>query len=465
MQIPILNGTYTDESPDMRVAYPRNMQPVPVQQGISNGYLRPAEGILTSGTGPGIDRGSINWNGRHYRVMGSKLVEVQSNGVVNTLGDVGAGGYVTLDYSFDYLAIASNGNLFYWNGATLQQVTDPDLGTVLDVIWVDGYFMTTDGEFLIVTELNDPFSILTTKYGSSEIDPDPVLALLKLKNEPYALNRYTIEVFDNIGGNGFPFQRIDGAQIEKGTVGIHTCCVFGDAIAFMGSGRNESISIYLARSGSSARIATREIDLQLKAYSESQLSQAKIEERTDAGHQLLYVHLPDKTLVYDAAAAAVIGQPVWFIQSSSLVESIYRARSFCWVFDRWWVGDPNSNTVGYLTQDTSEHWGATIGWEFNTGIVYNESNGAIFHELELICLTGRNALGNNSTLWTQYSLDGEQWSMPKSIKTGTIANRQKRLVWLYQGSMNNFRIQRFRGTSDAQIAPVRLEARLEALAW
>ena len=465
MQIPILNGTYTSEAPDIRVAYPRNMQPVPVQSGISNGYLRPAEGIVSAGSAPGMDRGGINWNGRHYRVMGTSLVEVQSDGAVMVLGDVGAGGYVTLDYSFDYLAIASGGNLFYWDGASLQQVTDPDLGFVLDVIWIDGYFMTTDGEFLVVTELNDPFSVLPTKYGSSEIDPDPVEALLKLKNEAYALNRYTIEVFDNVGGSGFPFQRIDGAQIEKGTVGTHTCCVFVDAIAFMGSGRNEAISVYLAASGTAVRIATREIELQLKNYTESELTQAKIEDRIDNGHQLLYIHLPDKTLVYDAAASAAVGQPVWFILSSSLVESIYRGRNLVWVYDKWWVGDTSAMAVGYLSDSVSEHWGKMVAWEFNTGIVYNESNGAIFHELELVCLTGRNALNTDSTIWTQYSLDGESWSMPKSIKTGTIGNRKKRLIWLFQGSMENFRIQRFRGTSDAQIAPVRLEARLEALAW
>ena len=76
--------------------------------------------------------------------------------------------------------------------------------------------MLTDGEFLIVTELNDPFSVSPLKYGSSEADPDPVKAILKLRNEPYALNRYTIEVFDNVGGEGFPFQRIEGAQTQTG---------------------------------------------------------------------------------------------------------------------------------------------------------------------------------------------------------------------------------------------------------
>jgi hypothetical protein len=207
---------------------------------------------VSSGTGPGIDRGGIEWNGLLYRVMGTKLVSISSTNVVTVIGDVGGTGLVTLDYSFDYLAIASSGNLFLYRPSTgLQQVTDPDLGTVVDVVWVDGYFMTTDGEFLIVTELNDPFSVNPLKYGSSEADPDPVVALLKVRNEVYALNRHTIEVFDNVGGDLFPFQRVEGAQVQRGSIGTHACCVFMESIAFIGGGRNEAPGVWLI-SGSNA---------------------------------------------------------------------------------------------------------------------------------------------------------------------------------------------------------------------
>jgi hypothetical protein len=242
MQIPILSGIFTDNGPDFRTSYPVNLVPTPKQSGISTGYLRPGDGIVANGTGPGADRGGINWRGELYRVMGTKLVEISSAGVVTILGDVGGpvDELVTFDYSFSELAIASGGRLYYWDGLTLVQVTDPDLGVVLDVVWVDGYFMTTDGEFLVVTELTDPTQVNPLKYGSSEVDPDPVVALLKLRNEVYALNRNTIEVFDNVGGTLFPFQRIDGAQIQKGVVGTFACCVFEETIAFLGSGRNEA---------------------------------------------------------------------------------------------------------------------------------------------------------------------------------------------------------------------------------
>jgi hypothetical protein len=470
MQIPILNGIYTDNGPDLRTSYPVNMVPVPKQSGISNGFLRPGDGIVANGSGPGVDRGGINWNGICYRVMGTKLVTVASNGAVTVLGDVGGptNTLVTFDYSFDLLAIASGTRLYYWNPATntLTQNTDPDLGIVLDVVWVDGYFMTTDGEFLIVTELTNPLQVNPLKYGSSEVDPDPVVALLKLRNEIYALNRNTIEVFDNIGGTLFPFNRIDGAQIQKGVVGTFACCVYMEQIAFLGSGRNEAPSIYMGAAATAQKISTQEIDELLLNYTEAQLATVKMEARNDKAHQHLYVHLPDRTLVYDGAASQVLGEAVWFTLTTTVVGfSQYRARNLVYAYDKWLVGDPQSSNIGYLVDTIGTHWGQKVRWEFGTLIVYNEGNGALFHELELVSLTGRVALGVDPQISTSYSLDGLSWSQDRFIRAGTIGNTKKRLAWFQQGNMRNWRIQRFRGDSDSHIAFARLEAQIEGLAY
>jgi hypothetical protein len=468
MQIPILSGIYTDNTPELRTAYPVNLVPVPKQSGISNGFLRPGDGIVANGTGPGADRGGINWLGSLYRVMGTKLVEIDSAGTVTTLGDVGGPvtELVTFDYSFNELAIASGGRLYYWDGSALAQVTDPDIGVVLDVVWVDGYFMTTDGEFLIVTELTNPLDVNPLKYGSSEVDPDPVVALLKLRNEIYALNRNTIEVFDNVGGTFFPFARIDGGQIQKGVVGTQACCVFIERIAFLGSGRNEAPGIFVGASATTQKISTQEIDTLLLEYTEAQLSLVKLEARNDRSHQHLYIHLPDRTIVYDASASEALQSPVWFTLTSTLNGfAQYRARNLVWVYDKWTVGDPKSSSIGYLVQDTGHHWGQQVRWEFGTLIVYNEGNGVIFNEMELVSLTGSVALGKNPQISTSYSLDGQAYSQEKFISVGTIGNRKKRLAWFQQGHMRNWRIQRFQGDSDAHVSYVRLEAQIESLAY
>lgn len=464
MQIPILNGIYTDGGSDFRTSYPRNMVPVPKQQGISQGYLRPAEGIVQLGSGPGVDRGGINWNGLCYRVMGTKLVRVMADGTTTTLGDVGSGGQCTFDYSFDRLAVASGGRFYYWDGATLKRVTDADLGAVKDFVWVDGYFMTTDGVYLVVTELNDPFAVSPLKYGSSEADPDEILGIIKLRNEIYALNRYSIEVFQNVGGDLFPFKRIEGAQMMRGVIGTFSAAIFMESLAFLGSGRNEAPAVWVGSNSSTAKISTREIDQILAGYPETVLADAVLETRVVNGHQLLYVHLPDQTLVYDGAGSQVVHEPVWFTLTSSIVDlGQYRARNFVWCYDKWLCGDPTSTKHGYLVNDVSSHYGSLNGWEFGTVIIYNEGNGAVFHELELVCLSGNVALNTNPTIWTSYTVDGRTWSQERPRTAGMQGERLKRLAWLQQGHMRHWRAQKFRGTSDSHLSVARLEATVEAL--
>jgi len=466
MRLSILKGIYTDVASDFRESYPRNMMPVAAQTGLSEGYLRPTDGIVPFGVGPGIDRGGINWNGICYRVMGSKLVSITSVGAYTVIGDVGGAGSgnVSMDYSFNLLAVSSNGRMYYTDGVTLYNTTDPDFGNVLDVLWVDGYFMFHNGSTIAVTELTDPFQVNPLKYGSSEVDPDPIKKIVKLRNEVHTINRYTIETFQNIGGSGFPFQRINGASVSRGAIGTYCSALYLDNIAFLGGGRNEPPAIWIADVGNAINISTREIDLTLRNYSEAQLSASVMEAKVSDAQKLLFLHLPDKTLVYDGAASQVSGSPVWHIRTTSIIgDSLYKARNFVWCYDKWICADPSSSSLGYFTDTLSSHYGQVNGWDFGTQIVYNEGNGAIFRELELVCLTGRVTPGVNPTIWTSYSTDGMSWSQEKPRTLGTTGETIKRINWYQQGYMRNWRVQKFRGTSDSHMSTALLNAKLEPL--
>jgi hypothetical protein len=214
------------------------------------------------------------------------------------------------------------------------------------------------------------------------------------------------------------------------------------------------------------KISTVEVDRILASYTEAQLSQTLVEVRNDNGHQHLYIHLVDRTLVYDAAASKALGAQVWFVLTSSMTgESVYRARHLVWCYDRWNSCDPTSYSVARLTQDVSTHYGEPVRWEFSTPILYNDGRGGVVHELELVCLSGRVALGADPTISTSYSYDGVTWSNPKSTKVGTVGERLKRIVWFRQGSFTHTRVQRFRGTSDAHVSVLRLEAAMSGSAF
>jgi len=464
MQIPILSGITADQRADYRSSMPRNMLAVPKPTGVAQGYLRPAEGVQALGTGPGLPRGGILWNGAVYRVLGTKLCRVAQDGTVTQLGDVGGTSRASLDYSFDRLSVVSGGGLFYWDGSALTQVLDEDLGTVIDVVFIGGYFFLTDGVNLIVTELNDPTSINPLKYGSAESDPDPVYGVAKLRNEVYAFGRYTIEVFQNIGGANFPFQRVDGAQQTRGIMGTHCKCSLGDAFAILGSAKDEAPGVYIIGSGSSQKISDREVDEVLLTFTEAQLSQAVLEYRADKSHRFVLVHLPDRTLCFDINGSQVVGQPVWTVlDSGALVLGQYRARDLVWCFNRWNVADPTSTSLGYLTDDVASHYGATIQHGFDTFMLYNAGNGGIVHELELVGLPGRAAFGADPVVWHSWSPDGRTWSAEKPKRVGSFGQTEKRIQWRTLGKFMSTRILRFRWTSDAMLAASRLEAKIEGL--
>jgi len=360
--------------------------------------------------------------------MGTSLVKVYASGGFDVLGDVGPGGFCTFDYSFDRLAMTSGGRLYYLLGGTLIQVTDPDLGVALCVLWADGYFFTTDGEFIVQTELLDPTQIDPLKYGSSEIDPDPILRLLKLNGEVYAINRNTSEVFDNVGGTGFVLRRIESAMVQRGTVGTNAACAFGDgAIAFVGSGRNETVGVYMMANGSSVRVSTREIDTLLQGLSDAELADIVLEGRFDRGHEWLYVHLPTQTLVFDAGATR------------------------------------ETEKLASIATTTARHYGSDVAHEFGTMIVYGDGDDAIVHELELVALPGRVAVGLDPVVWTSYSLDGVTFSVEKYIPAGKIGERTKRIGWRTQGTIRNWRIQRFRWRSDTLMSVAKLSMRVEPM--
>jgi len=449
MRLPIVSGIYADSTAELRTSYPRNLFPVPKMTGVSEGHLRTARGVRQYGTSGGPCRGGAEWKGDLYRVQGANLYQIYEDGTQRLVGEITGTDTATMVRSFDYLGIAADGKLWLYDGTVLRRVVDPDLGDALSVTWQGGYFITTDGENIVVTELSNPFSVNPLKYASSEVDPDPVVCVLRQSNEVYAINQYTIEVFSNIGGSNFPFQVVSGAQINKGAVGTHAAIEFDGAIMFVGGGRNESPAIWAGVGGAPTKISTSEIDRRLLEYTESELASIVLEKWTDRNHNTLLIHLPDCTLCYDQAATAVIGQPAWYTLHSDF-------RHLVWHGNRWTVGRAADGAIGYVDDTIGTIWGEALDWEIITPIVYAEGNGGIFHEVELV---GRLKRHPEQSVSLEYSADGEEWSPKQTITAGSA------MKWVRQGYMRDARLFRFTGTTAQPTSFSRVDALVEGLAW
>lgn len=467
MQLSILSGVYTTNETMFRQSPPKNMSPVAMDSGIAAGFLRNADGLerFTPDDTPGLGRGGILWRGECYRVMGNMLCKIREDGTIQEIGFVGDNGAkVTLDYSFDQLIIVSARDLYYWDGSALTQLTDPDLGDSIDAVWLDGYTVSTDGEFIVHTELNDPFSVDPFKYGSSEIDPDPIIGLIEVRNELYALNRFTIEVFDNVGGDGFAFQRNEGATIPKGIVTTHAKAILGDSFAFVGSGKNETCGVYVASNGRAVKISTREIDQVLSTHTDAQLQGMVCESRTNEGNEEFLVHLPEITYVYDLTSSVLFKTPVWYsLHSDNLASGSYRAINFTLCYGKWLCDDKISPFVGQLTKASTKQYGELVGWEFNTQLLYNKSQGALVHKLELVGINGRVPAGIDPRIFCSFTDDGLMWSDERVVRGGERGIYNLRPAFMQCGMFKNYRSYRFRGADDAFYAIATLDAAMEPL--
>lgn len=69
MQLPIQSAVALKDGRFIESS-PINLEHSIVETGFSKGQLVTTRGAVPLGTGPGVDRGGIWWNGTHYRVMG-----------------------------------------------------------------------------------------------------------------------------------------------------------------------------------------------------------------------------------------------------------------------------------------------------------------------------------------------------------------------------------------------------------
>ena len=455
--MPLLSGVVANPAAEFIQTYPLNLEPVAIDTKVSAGQFRATPGAVRFGVGVGGDGGGIIWNGKCYRASGGQLIEVTAQGDVTILGSIGPRWNCALDYGFDRLMIVGYHRLFYYDGITITQVTDDDVGLPIDGIWIDGFFMLTDGEFVYVTELSDPLSILPLKYGSAETDPDPITGLLRYREEAYVFGRHTIQVFRNVGGSGFPFAPVPGGTIPFGCVTARAKCLFGDGFAFVGSARGEGLNIYVGGQGSAQPIGNKTICDALAAVADE--TDITVEARDYGGEKRLLVHLADESWCFLLNASAALKQPIWY-RLKSADDGPYRLRHATNFDGRIMVGDNLTAGLGWLDDQEIRHWelDAPPPWQFEAGMLYNEGRGIIVHSAELVGLPGR---GNGAgSIFMSMTRDGETWTTDRAI-TVQPGQRTKRLQWRPHARFSNYMGFRFRGAGMALPGILRLEVNAE----
>jgi hypothetical protein len=372
------------------------------------GYLISADGLKSFATGLGLDRGGYysDRQARHCRVSGGRFITVGTNGSVTDIGSISGLDRASFAQSFNNLCVVSGGNAYLYNGSALTQITDPDLGNPIDVCWIDSYFFYTDGEFIYHSLISDESQVDPLDYATAEFMPDKSLGVMQTQdNLVLVFGRYSMEYFINQANADFAFSRIAQKSVMAGIVGTHCKCMLDGMIFILGGRKDETASFHVVQAGGIENLSTQTVDEIFSSYTESELSTAALESRTDERDKLVIVRLPRHTLMYNHKAAMTIGvQNAWSVLSYGVDNDIWLGANG--VFDpriaKWVYGSVYDSGIYTLDKTSAALNDTAVECEFSTPLV--PAKNVRVGDIELNTIAGYNA--SNVVIFMSVSYEG-----------------------------------------------------------
>lgn len=455
MKLPLVKGTRVDSDAEWRDTLPKNMVGFYQQVGSWTGYLRTTDGLKSFATGFGRDRGGI-WSERfrqHYRLSGNTFINVDEFGAVTDIsGGVSVPGssQARFDNSFNSVAFVADGEYYRYDGTIFQMIARPaGASQFLDVCWIDGYYIFTDGENLWNTTLLDETSFGANERSGSDFAPDEIVGVGKTTdNKLMVFNRYTTERFYNNAGSLFPFARIPNAAIPIGIVGTDAKAPIGDGqwVVFGGS-KEYSPSFYLL-TNSYQNISTKEIDSIIDTYSDYELARIQIEYRDTRDQGLVICHLPRDVLVYDVTLSRKLQSNIWYRWDSNGevyrgVNGVYDPRNIDNSASGWIYGDKQDGRIGKLDESICTQYDEAVEWQCSTPII---RAGGTVREIELVTAPGHSSVVDD-VVFVSTTKDGVAYGPSVLLPRGNQGDYQHRPILRRLGDYPRWFGVRLRGKS------------------
>lgn len=449
--VSLIKGDSHGIKTDYRDLLPVNMYPVIKPVLGAQGYMLAYPGLTQFGEGVGLDRGAAynERQGVHFRLSGEKLLSVSKTGVVASLGTIPGASQAAMSYSFNTQCIVADGGMFLYSALLgLSEVTDSDLGSPLDVVWVDGYYFLTDGEYIYHTDIDDEKSIDPLKFATAEFMPDPSIGLGKTQdNKVIVFGRYTMEYFVDVASANFAFQRVETRAQKIGIVATHAKTEVAGTWFIVGGRKNESVSVHAVTIGNSKKIATREVDKIIEQYTEPELSDIRVESRSEKDYIFILIHLPNETLCYipESGAWIILKTGITGNKAHRAINGVFDPRSGKWIY-----GDREDSTIGLLDDGLFTQY-TTDPQEFLLYTPFMKLDGQTIDEIEIETIPGFNDDGDASVLMSM-TYNGVTWGREIKIKYGDPSGYGQRFISRRLGYVSDWAGIKFRGATRSRMA-------------
>ena len=474
IQLPIANGFYESDSLPVSAQQCINWYPNIVQtQALSQETLFGTPGIrqlVSTGLSNEQNRGIHVKNDILYFVNGESLYSLDDNGDgtfgYTSLGTVTGSDPVSMaDNGTQLMILVPGGDGYIYNedaGTPFQTITDVGFkanGDPQIVVFIDSYFVcTTDSKTFISSAPNDGLSWDALDAGTAEADPDIIRSAFVFKNELFILGSETVEVFQTVGGTGFPFQRIEGFIIPKGISAPFAIVATTNSFMFLGAGANESPALWLFTGNGVEKVSTTAIDNLLSDLTDAEAQQVIGVSYAEAGAYFSGFSLPDTDLYYDSISGR------WHERKTFDEGQLtgWRVGFLGQAYGRTVVGDSIDGRIGELDRDLYTEYDNTILRRIRTQPFANLGNAIFVPSLELTMESGVGDLVTEDPLVRmRTSDDARTYSSELSRKIGKMGEYFKRCIWRRLGRIPRFRIFEFTVTDPVKPVVIKLEANLK----
>lgn len=468
MRIPLEIATGFYESESLPLSAQRCINWIPVMPQAQGNVLNPRAlfdrpGVKEFTTLVGTNRGGIKANKIPYFVNGTSLFSIDVNGVTTNHGTVEGTKRVsmatntTVDGVTKIAIVVPGGKGYTFTSATglVTEITDTDFKPSDSVVFKDGFYVYTasDGLSFFNSNLNQPDVFNALDTGTAEIEGDLVVGGVVNHNELFIGGEETFELFQNVGGTGFPFQRIPGANIQKGLHAKAGAIGFDNTFVFVGGGKTEGSAIWRVTGSSSVnKISTSAIDTAIQRFTKDEISDCFAMTYAKNGNYFVIFTfesdvIDSKTFVYNATTSALAGRSIWHELQTGVTDNRWRVQSIVEAHNRFLVGDSLTNDIGELDDDTFTDYGEVIYHEKSSSPFRQLNETQFWEEMELNMETGvglTNGQGSDPIIRMKFSNNGGKTFTSEFVRRfGKIGEFSRRVIWRRQGRIPTNRVVTF----------------------
>lgn len=374
-----------------------------------------------STVGTGYLRGGIVRNGIPYVVAGETLYRLSIKGESTALGSIPGAGYVDMAGDEENIMLVSRGRGWYWNGVTVQEITDPDFPGAEWVETLDGYYIIGSigsGKFYISSNRN-PSEWDALDFASAEKYPDDLVSGIVANGEVYLFGKESFEVWFDSGDADLPLERSSAGFGDIGCLSRFGVTKADNSVFFLG---HDGV-IYRLNGYQPQRISTHAIEQAIEDYADKTCFAQTFNE---GGHKFVSFTFDEGTWVFDVATNLPHDRRSFNLPN-------WRPLFILRAFDEWIVGDYYTNIIGVLDPNEFAEFGETLRSSATSPPVSDDNKRISTSRVELVFEQGvglPSGQGEIPKVMLRWSDDGGRtWSSEHWRSLGKIGEYRRRTVW------------------------------------